>query len=225
MKEEFFKYLNQMLNLKRSNYNLLLNSDKNIDFVKLINQFLEQNNWQNLEKLHYNAVKEKVIAENLRHIIDYSQKTSFNDNYKIIILENCEKIDKITLNILLKIIEEPISKVIFFITSNNIYAVPKSLKSRCFLVRLNEQSQNNQNIKVNFIDIFSDVILKSDYFSDDNWQQIKEGIIEFFINLLENILNIKIANKKYQNLFNKLNKNQNLEQIFDILENDKKKII
>ena len=48
-------------------------------------------------------------------MINYTNMSSFNDGYKIILIDNVENLNLNSVNALLKIIEEPKNKVLFFL--------------------------------------------------------------------------------------------------------------
>tara|TARA_B100000287_G_scaffold61037_1_gene53355 strand:- start:218 stop:1156 length:939 start_codon:yes stop_codon:yes gene_type:complete len=106
--------------------------------------------------------KKFIEIAQVRKVIDYSQKTSFDDNYKIVLIDNIEFLNLYSANALLKIIEEPNDKLLFILIHNNSKKIINTIKSRCIVFK--KQFTYNENLS-----IASDLLnldLK-DYFNDN----------------------------------------------------------
>ncbi len=106
--------------------------------------------------------KKFIEIAQVRKAIDYSQKTSFDDNYKIVLIDNIEFLNLYSANALLKIIEEPNDKLLFILIHNNSKKIINTIKSRCIVFK--KQFTYNENLS-----IASDLLnfdLK-DYFNDN----------------------------------------------------------
>ena len=55
--------------------------------------------------------KKIIEISQVRRAISYSQKSSFNDNYRIVLIDNVEYLNSYSANALLKTIEEPKEKL------------------------------------------------------------------------------------------------------------------
>ena len=77
---------------------------------------------------------EEFSRESVTTISEFLNKSSifYPDVYKVVTIHNVDKLDKVYVNALLKIIEEPNSPTIFFLTAENIQRVLKTMRSRCF---------------------------------------------------------------------------------------------
>ena len=98
-KDEDNKYdlNNLMINSKNRSYNLVLNnSHPNFYLINLLED------------------KKLIEISQIRKMINYANKSSFNNKERIIIIDNVEKLNTNALNALLKIIEEPNEKIFFF---------------------------------------------------------------------------------------------------------------
>ena len=58
--------------------------------------------------------KKIIEISQIRKAISYSQKSSFDNNYKIVLIENIEFLNSYSANALLKIMEEPNEKLLFY---------------------------------------------------------------------------------------------------------------
>ncbi len=131
-------------------------------------------------------------------MINFTNKSSFNDDYKIIIIDNVEHLNINSVNALLKIIEEPNNKIYFFLIHDNKINILDTLKSRCikFNFLLNSQAKtkiinqllNNDfynNLNNDFKNIYNspgDLVLLNDFFKENN---VDENIsIDVFLKMI-----------------------------------------
>tara|TARA_B100000965_G_C19439705_1_gene690284 strand:+ start:28 stop:963 length:936 start_codon:yes stop_codon:yes gene_type:complete len=81
--------------------------------------------------------KKIIEISQIRKAIVYSQKSSFNDNYRIVLIDNVEYLNLYSANALLKIIEEPNEKLIFILIHNSSKKIIKTIQSRCITFKKN----------------------------------------------------------------------------------------
>jgi DNA polymerase-3 subunit delta' len=113
---EEFKYdcKNFFINRKNKSFQLVLNnSHPNFFIIDLLED------------------KKNIDINQIRQMIEYSNKTTFIDNRKFILIDNVEKLNKNSVNALLKIIEEPNSNMFFLLIFDNSKPLLDTLKSRC----------------------------------------------------------------------------------------------
>ena len=65
----------------------------------------------------------------VREMINFTNKSSFNDEFKIVLIDNVELLNINSINALLKIVEEPNSKLYFFLIHNNNVKILDTLNS------------------------------------------------------------------------------------------------
>ncbi len=110
----------------------------------------------------YNLVKKKThpnfllidIVENkkiidisqIRNMLEFSNKSSFNNKNKIILIDNIEYLNINSANALLKVLEEPNEKLIFILIHNSAKKILSTIKSRCIV--FNKNIKSNDNIKI-----------------------------------------------------------------------------
>ena len=63
--------------------------------------------------------KSNIQISKIREMINFTNKSSFNNEHKIIIIDNIEHLNKHSINALLKVIEEPNAKINFFLVHNS----------------------------------------------------------------------------------------------------------
>ena len=96
--------------------------------------------------------KKNIEISQIRNMINYTNKSSFNNLPKFILIDNVENLNVNSLNALLKIIEEPNKNVFFMLIHDDNKKIIKTLKSRClpFKVSLSfDQSIKISNLLLN----------------------------------------------------------------------------
>ena len=108
--------------------------------------------------------KKVIEISQVRKAISYSQKSSFNDNYRIVLIDNIEYLNLYSANALLKIIEEPNEKLFFILIHNSSKKIIKTLQSRCIIYKKNFTYEENLSIasdlaNVNLKNFFNESII------------------------------------------------------------------
>ena len=80
--------------------------------------------------------KKNIEVSQIRKMINYSNKSSFNNLPKIILIDNLEKLNANSNNALLKIVEEPNANIFFLLIHNNNEKILDTLKSRCLTYKI-----------------------------------------------------------------------------------------
>jgi len=133
------------------NYIFSQNEEKRYDFKN--NTILSNNISYNLIKngthpnfflISNNSEKSNSQISKVREMINYTNKSSFNDQYKIVLIDNIEYLNLNSINALLKIIEEPNDKVLFLLIQDSKKKIINTLTSRCikFNFFLNNEAKN-----------------------------------------------------------------------------------
>ena len=84
------------------------------------------------------AEKEVIKVDQIRDLSKNVVLSSTRNKYRIIIIENAEKMNKASANALLKTLEEPPKDVIIILTTNEIGRLLPTIKSRCFKLPLRQ---------------------------------------------------------------------------------------
>ncbi len=124
-------------------YNLVENiiSDKNRSY-----NLVSKNLHPNFFLISNTDDKQSISISKIREMINWTNKSSFNDGCKIILIDNIEFLNNNSINALLKIIEEPNHKVFFFLIHNNKIKILDTIKSRC--IKFNFFLENKDKIKI-----------------------------------------------------------------------------
>jgi DNA polymerase-3 subunit delta' len=186
------------------NYILSLNEDYKYD----INNFVinkENRSFKLLQnKSHPNFYlidlideKKNIDIAQVREMIIYTNKSSFNDNPRFILIDNIENLNKNSTNALLKVTEEPNDGVFFILVNNNEKNILPTLKSRCLTFRINFTFDESVHV--------SNLLLNSNLF-----EFVNDDLISYYttpgeiINLI-NFSNEKKISLKEHTLFSILN--------------------
>jgi len=195
------------------NYILSTREDFNYDSSNfIINKnnrsfkLLQNNTHPNFYLIDLLNEKKNIDVAQIREMITYTNKSTFNNMARFILIDNIENLNKNSVNALLKVIEEPNKNVIFILINNSEKNILPTLRSRCLIFKINftfNESINvsNQILNENILDIINNDLI--------NYYNTPGEIINLFnfskdkdINLknctLINLLNLLIDNGYYK---------------------------
>ena len=111
-------------------------------------------------------MKDKKVIEisQIRQMINYSTKSTFNNNERIILIDNVENLNLNSLNALLKIVEEPNENTLFILIFDSNKNILNTLKSRCLKFNLylsfsQSVEITNKILNSNILDLISEDFL------------------------------------------------------------------
>jgi DNA polymerase III subunit delta' len=193
-KEEDYKY-----DIK----NLTINS--NNKSFKLLNN----NSHPNFYSIDLIADKKNIDVNQIREMITYTNKSSFNSKPRFILIDNIENLNKSSVNALLKIVEEPNNNIFFIFIHNNERKILSTLKSRCLNFKIsltfNECINiSNTLLKSNILDLIN-IDLINYYNTPGEFIKLLNFAKEKKINLKESSLK-DLLNKLIDNSYYKKNK-------------------
>ena len=137
--------------------------------------------------------KKNIQISKIREMINFTNKSSFNNDSKIILIDNIEYLNINSVNALLKIIEEPNNKIFFFLVHNSKTKVLDTLSSRCIKFNLHLNSSD----KLKIIEKISNYNFYADLNEDFKNNYISPGdliLLYNFFNINNIELNISIEN-------------------------------
>ena len=182
--KEDFKYdLNKyIINSKNKSFKLIQNnSHPNFYLVDILNQ------------------KKNIDVNQIREMINFTNKSTFNNMARFILIDNIENLNKNSINALLKVIEEPNENVFFILISNSEKFILPTLKSRCLIFKINftfnhSMQVSNQILNENVFDLVNydlinyystpGEIVNLINFSKDKVINLKNYTLTSFLNLL-----------------------------------------
>ena len=162
-------------------------------------KLLQNNSHPNFFLIDLLIEKKNIDVGQIREMISYTNKSTFNDSARFILIDNIENLNKNSINALLKVIEQPNENVFFILINNSEKNILPTLKSRCLTFKINLTFNETLNISnsileknvldfVNF-DLLSyynspgDIISLFN-FAEDKSINLKDHTISSFINLL-----------------------------------------
>jgi len=92
------------------------------------------------------AEKKNIDVAQIRGMISYTNKSTFNNQDRFIMIDNVEYLNKNSINALLKIIEEPNENIYFILIANSEKNILPTLKSRCINFKIHFSFDETVNI-------------------------------------------------------------------------------
>lgn len=102
-----------------------------------------------------NRLKKFITINEIRKLKSFFQMTATEDQWRVVIIDCADELNKSASNALLKILEEPPSKSIFLIIANQPKRLSITIRSRCRTLNLNKLNKNEieqvlENLNYNF---------------------------------------------------------------------------
>ena len=181
---EDFKYDSKKLTINKENKSFKL---------------IQNNSHPNFYLIDLLADKKNIDVTQIREMITYTNKSTFNNMARFILIDNIENLNKNSVNALLKIIEEPNENIFFILINNNEKYILPTLKSRCLTFKVNftfDQSIHisNQILNRNIFDIVNHdlinyystpgEIINLINFSEDKSIDLRNYTLIHFLNVL-----------------------------------------
>ena len=178
------------------------NSNKSFNLIK-------NNSHPNFHLIDLLDDKKVIEIAQIRKMINYANKSAFNNKERIILIDNAENLNLNSSNALLKIIEEPNDNVFFILIFDNNKKILETVKSRClkfnFTLSSNEciyitkqiiQKDINDIINLDLINYYNtvgDFINLINFSLSSNLEVSNLDLKNFLINIIENKLYKKDA--------------------------------
>ena len=143
----------------------LKNLEMNIDNKS--NILFQKNSHPNIFKIFKNYDKKNIEISQIREMIKFQNKSSFNDKIRTILIDDVEYLNLNSTNALLKCIEEPAKNLLFMLINNSEKKIPDTLKSRCIEFKL---SLNLNDIKT----------IINNYYNENIYDEIPNDFITFY---------------------------------------------
>ncbi len=138
-------------------------NNENKSYKQIINK-----THQNFHLIDLIDDKKNIEISQIREMIDYTNKSSFNNQPRIILIDNLENLNLNSTNALLKIIEEPNDNVFFILIHNSNKKIAETLKSRCITYKINFTFTDTLNITNRIIKDDISALINQDLISHYN---------------------------------------------------------
>jgi DNA polymerase-3 subunit delta' len=109
-------------------------------------KLLQNNSHPNFYLIDLLTEKKSIDVGQIREMINYTNKSTFNNMARFILIDNVENLNKNSVNALLKIIEEPNENVFFILINNSEKNILPTLKSRCLIFKISLTFNESLNI-------------------------------------------------------------------------------
>ena len=146
-------------------------------------KLLQTNTHPNIFLIDLIEEKKVIDINQIRSMIQYTNKSNFNNLPRFILIDNIENLNKNSINALLKILEEPNVNLFFILINNSEKYILPTLKSRCLNFKIN--LTHNQSIEI------TNSILQTDLMS-----LINVDLINYYFTPGDFINLINFANEK-----------------------------
>ena len=151
--------------------------------------------------------KKNIDVTQIRNMITYANKSSFNNMPRFILIDNIENLNLNSVNALLKIIEEPNENIFFILINNNEKNILPTLKSRCLNFKIHftfDESViiSNKILNINIFDLINHDLINHYNTPGEIINLInfsKDKNIDLNNHTLNDLLNLIIDNGHYKN--------------------------
>ena len=135
--------------------NFFLSNDEELKYDLIENKInsenksfklLQNNSHPNFYLIDLLAEKKNIDVAQIRGMISYTNKSTFNNQDRFIMIDNVEYLNKNSINALLKIIEEPNENIYFILINNSEKNMLPTLKSRCITFKIHFSFDETVNI-------------------------------------------------------------------------------
>ncbi len=160
----------------------------------------------NLYIISKNPIKKNIDVDQIREMISFLNKSSFNDRKKIIFIDGVEFLNINSSNALLKSLEESNEKNLFILTHNISQNLNDTIKSRCIIFKLNYHFSNNRNV-INYYfanDLYNELnddfklLITSPSFLINHIEFVKSSKLNISKLNIKNVIQYIIENKSYK---------------------------
>ena len=229
--ENYFKELTHLYNDKKMPIKILLSGKKGlgkstmayhlVNFIlsneeefqynsdkMLINKenksykLIQNNSHPNFYPVDLFDEKKNIDVAQIREMISYTNKSSFNKKPRLILIDNIENLNISSVNALLKIVEEPNENIFFILIHNNEKSILSTLRSRCLTFKINLSftkciEVTNKLLGKNILDLINhelftnyntpgDLINLLDFANERKINLKKYSLVEFLTLLIDN---------------------------------------
>ena len=174
---------------------LICQNDKKCDNCSICKR-IDDGNYLDVKVINPDGLQ--IKKEQLLDLQDEFSKVSIENNKKVYIINECEKMNLQASNSILKFLEEPIDNIIAILVTNNINKVLKTIISRCQVISLNKS--NNKICDTSFENISYILTNNSSdrekFLSLDSNKEFMEDVLNFISYYEDNGVDTLIYVKK-----------------------------
>ena len=139
--------------------------DNNINYQNKSFKLLHNGTHPNFHLIDVLDDNKFIEISQIRKMILYTNKSSFDNRPKIILINNVERLNKNSVNALLKITEEPNDNIYFIFIHDSNKKILKTLTSRCIYFKINLSFDSTIEITNHILDQNIVELINSDFLS------------------------------------------------------------
>jgi len=183
------KFLNK-IDLKKMHQSWIFFGKKGIGKYSTLFSFLKNSVGiiNNLNKVYELSCDNKTSVDDIRELIKHTFLTNTEENDKnFVIIDNADLLNFNSFNALLKTLEEPPKDTIIILILENIKKLPKTIISRCNLLKFNDLSVDDllEFSKRNELNIDKNFILENEYLIKGSISRLTAILTKECITLIE----------------------------------------
>ena len=144
-----YHFINSLLS-KDEKYEYLLNEYKINDNNYSYNQIINETHF-NFFRISSSTPNAQIKIEQSRNLIKFLNKTTYKQNFKIVLIEDIENFNVNASNAILKSLEEPSANTFFFLIHNNSCKILETILSRCMIFKIHFSESEKKEIFDNII--------------------------------------------------------------------------
>ena len=180
-----YHFINYLLSINEENkYNL---EKAKINPENKSYKNLCENTHPNFFLLENKDFEGNIKIEDVRIILKFLNKTTYNSNIKIVMIDNAEYLNTNSSNALLKALEEPTNNTFFFIIHNNSKKLLSTIKSRSIEFKFFLNFDEKKSILQDLLNQYRNILMNNKI-SDDFFLDSPGNIINYIKILTENNL-------------------------------------
>jgi DNA polymerase III subunit delta' len=191
-----YHFINYLLSLnednKYSKSNFTINSI-NKSYKNLCN-----NTHPNFNLVENSLNDETIKIDSVKSILSFLNKSTYNSNIKVVLIDNAEYLNISSSNALLKSLEEAKNNTFFFLIHNNSNRILDTIKSRCIEYKIFFNLAEKKDILLNIVKQH-DVNLNLDNVKDNLYLEGPGNIFKYL--MLMNDVYPQFSNKKLSCIF------------------------
>ena len=156
-----------------------------------LSSLISNNSHPNIFKIQKKKDKKIIDIDQIREMIQFTNQTSFNNEKKIIIIEDINLLGINSANALLKSIEEPNQKTHYILINNSEFKILETIKSRCLEFKLSLMNSEAIEIVNYYFNSDKYIDINLDFINNYNSPSFLISLVNF---LETNDLSIKECN-------------------------------
>lgn len=191
----------QLFHTNKLHHAIILSGKKGVGKASFVKEFcvniIDDQNFSNIKIIEKLPDKKEIAIDQIRELTSFFNHTPALDKPRFLIIDAICEMNRNSANILLKNLEEPKNGVYIILIAHNLSKVLPTIKSRCYLEKINEFSiatfseilhHKNINLSLEDYEFLSEITDNSPAIAINNGEEI----IAIYQDLLNSFLSFEI---------------------------------